>query len=101
MRSTGVRELTFRIVLEDPPAGVDFGLQIGRGAEYETIQTQRSKGKDLWFEFSVGVGALPAARPRHHRTSRVRWCKARRASGLSTSTSERTQDNATHRGAVG
>ena len=57
MRGTGVRELTFRIVLEDPPAGVDFGLQIGRGAEYETVQTQRSKGKDLSFEFSVGVGA--------------------------------------------
>jgi hypothetical protein len=57
MRNTGVRELTLRIVLEDPPAGVDFGLQIGRGAEYETLQTQRSKGKDLSFEFSVGVGA--------------------------------------------
>ena len=57
MRTTDVRELTFRIVLEDPPAGVDFGLQIGRGAEYETVQTQRSKGKDLSFEFSVGVGA--------------------------------------------
>ena len=57
MRSTGVRELTFRIVLEDPPAGVDFGLQIGRRAEYETVQTQRSKGKDLSFEFSLGVRA--------------------------------------------
>jgi hypothetical protein len=57
MRSTGVRDLTFRIVLEDPPAGVDFSLQIGRGAEYETVQTQRSKGTDLSFEFNVGVGA--------------------------------------------
>jgi hypothetical protein len=45
MRGTGVRELTFRIVLEDPPAGVDFGLQIGRGAEYETVQT--STGLDF------------------------------------------------------
>jgi hypothetical protein len=57
MRGTGVRELTFRIVLEHPPAGVDFGLQIGRGVEYETVQTQRSEGRDLSFEFSVGVGA--------------------------------------------
>lgn len=52
-----IRELTCRIVLEDPPAGVDFGLQIGRGAECKTVQTQRSKGKDLSFEFSVGVRA--------------------------------------------
>lgn len=58
MRRTGVRELTFRIVLEDPPAGVDFGLQIGRGAEYKTVQTQWSKSKDLSFEFSVGVRAV-------------------------------------------
>jgi hypothetical protein len=51
------RELTLRIVLEAPPPGVDFGLQKGRGAEYETIQTQRSKGNDLRFEFTVGVRA--------------------------------------------
>lgn len=35
------RELTLRIVLEKPLAGVDFGLQKGRGSEYETIQKQR------------------------------------------------------------
>jgi hypothetical protein len=51
------RELNFRIVLQEPPAGVDFALQIGRGAEYETVQTQRSTGRDLSFEFSVGVKA--------------------------------------------
>ena len=50
-----LRELTFRIVLSDPPPGVDFGLQVGRAAEYTTVQTQRSKAKDLSFEFSVGV----------------------------------------------
>ena len=49
------RELTFRIVLLAPPAGVDFGLQKGRGGAYETVQTQRSKGQDLRFEFCVGV----------------------------------------------
>ena len=47
------RELTLRIVLEKPTAGVDFGLQKGRGNDYETVQTQRSKGKDLHFEFTV------------------------------------------------
>ena len=56
-------ELPFRIILETPPAGVDFGLQNGRGNDYETIQTQRSKGKDLSFEFTVrvktGKGSAP------------------------------------------
>lgn len=46
-------DLTLRIVLEKPTAGVDFGLQKGRGNDYETIQTQRSKGNDLQFEFTV------------------------------------------------
>ncbi len=46
-------ELTLRIVLEKPPAGVDFGVQKGLGSNYETIQKQRSKGGDLSFEFTV------------------------------------------------
>ncbi len=49
------RELTLRIILEKPTAGVDFGLQKGRGSNYETVQTQRSKGKDLRFECDVRV----------------------------------------------
>jgi hypothetical protein len=48
-------ELTLRIVLEKPPADVDFGVQKGRGGNYETIQKQRSDGRDLSFEFSVRV----------------------------------------------
>ena len=50
-------ELTFRIVLEKPPAGVDFGLQKGRGSAYETVQKQRSGTSDLRFEFSVRAKA--------------------------------------------
>jgi Family of unknown function (DUF5990) len=46
-----------RIVLEAPPPGVDFGIQQGRGSGYDTIQTQRSTGGDLSFEFSVDVRA--------------------------------------------
>jgi uncharacterized protein DUF5990 len=58
------RELNLRIILESPPAGVDYALQKGRGGDYETIQTQRSKGRDLHFEFKVrakagGKGAAP------------------------------------------
>jgi hypothetical protein len=51
------RELTFRIVLEKPPAGVDFGLQKGRGNDYETTQKQRSGTDDLYFEFTVRAKA--------------------------------------------
>ncbi len=46
-------ELMPRIVLEKPPAGVDFGLQKGRGSEYEVIQRQKSTTTDLQFDFTV------------------------------------------------
>jgi hypothetical protein len=49
-----------RIVLEAPPPGVDFGVQKGHGAAYETIETQRSAGGDLSFEFDVDVKATGA-----------------------------------------
>jgi hypothetical protein len=52
-------KLTLRIVLENPPAGVDFGLQKGRGSDYETVQKQRSRGEDLRFEFKVRVKIGP------------------------------------------
>jgi hypothetical protein len=56
-------DLTFRVVLEKPPAGVDYGVQMGRGAEYETAQKQRSKGKDLVFEFTLGIRVSKPAAP--------------------------------------
>lgn len=49
------QELTLRIVLENPPSGVDFGLQKGSGSKYETIQIQRSSDKNLLFEFPITV----------------------------------------------
>ena len=48
-------ELKLRIILEQPPKGCDFGLQKGRGSIYEIVQTKRFTGKDLVFEFTVGV----------------------------------------------
>ena len=51
------QELNLRIVLETPPPDVDFGLQKGRGNDYETINKQRSNGKDLYFDFTIGVKA--------------------------------------------
>jgi hypothetical protein len=47
------RELTLRIVLEKPPAGVDFCVQKGRGSNYETFAKQRSMEQDLSFDFTV------------------------------------------------
>ena len=48
-------ELKLRIILEQPPKGCDFGLQKGRGSVYEIVQTKRFAGKDLVFEFTLGV----------------------------------------------
>ncbi len=48
-------EVSLRIILVAPPAGVDFGIQHGKGNDYTTILTQRSKGTDLKFEFTVTV----------------------------------------------
>jgi len=48
-------EITLRLVLERPTADVDFGLQCGHGNGYEVTQTQRSDGRDLQFEFNVGI----------------------------------------------
>jgi hypothetical protein len=50
-------EVTLRIVIEQPPKGVDLGLQKGRGSAYETVQRQRSQGSNLEFEFTVAVKA--------------------------------------------
>jgi hypothetical protein len=49
------QELTFRIILEDPPPGVDYGLQKGSGNDYEVVQKQRLKTGDLKFEFNARV----------------------------------------------
>src|SRR6185503_9293747 len=48
---------TFRIILEQPTAGVDFGLQKGHGSSCEVVQKQRSKSKDLIFEFTATAKA--------------------------------------------
>lgn len=48
-------DVWLRIVLEDPPKGVDFGIQEGKGNVYTTIQRQQSQDADLTFEFPVTV----------------------------------------------
>jgi hypothetical protein len=49
------RQLSLRLLIEKPTAGVDFGLQEGRGSSYQVIQKQRSDGRDLSVEFNVTV----------------------------------------------
>jgi len=56
-------EVMFRLILENPPKGVDFALQKGRGSAYETIQKQRSAGKNLEFEFALAIKAGDKAAP--------------------------------------
>ena len=48
-------ELKLRIVLESAPPDVDLGLQLGKGTDYQTIQKQRSSGKDLSFNCLMTV----------------------------------------------
>ncbi|MEP6961191.1 MAG: DUF5990 family protein [Acidobacteriota bacterium] len=48
-------ELTLRIVLVSPPAGVDFALQKGRAGAATIVGKQRSTGTDLRFEFTARV----------------------------------------------
>ena len=49
------QEISFKILLEKPSAGVDFGLQKGSGNNYETLQIQRFGNKNLEFEFPITV----------------------------------------------
>jgi len=48
-------EVTCQVLLVKPTAGVDFGLQKGSGRDYETIQKQRSTGKDQLFQFPMTI----------------------------------------------
>lgn len=49
-------ELKLRIVLEEPPREMDFGLQLGKGNGYQTIQIQkRARDQNLSFHGSVTV----------------------------------------------
>jgi len=49
------QEVNFRVILESPPPGVDYGLQKGGGSNYEVTQKQRSETGDLRFEFDARV----------------------------------------------
>ena len=48
-------ELPMRIVLVDPPAGIDYGIQHGSGSTYETLSVQQAQHGDVSFDFSIRV----------------------------------------------
>ena len=48
-------ELPIRIVLVDPPAGIDYGIQHGSGSNYDTLFVQQKKRGDVSFDFSISV----------------------------------------------
>jgi hypothetical protein len=48
-------DLPIRLVLVDPPPAVDFGIQSGSGAGYQTLFVQQAKRGDVVFDFSITV----------------------------------------------
>ena len=48
-------EVPIRLVLVDPPPGVDFGVQRGHGREFETLFVQQRRQRDIFFDFSLTV----------------------------------------------
>ena len=48
-------EVHIRLVLVDPPAGVDFGIQRGAGTDYESVLVQQRTRGDVSFDFSLTV----------------------------------------------
>lgn len=57
------QEIPLRIVLIAPPAGVDFGIQHGKGNTYTSIQTQRTNGGNLTFEITLNVKGITGEEP--------------------------------------
>ncbi len=55
--------MLLRIVLVDPPSGVDFGIQQGRGRDYKTIAVQRSQSGSLQLDCSIAVNGSRADGP--------------------------------------
>jgi len=47
--------LPIRLILIDAPAKIDYGIQRGRGANYETILVQQRKRGEVTFDFSITV----------------------------------------------
>jgi len=56
-------ELPLRLVLVDPPANVDYGIQRGRGSKYEPMFVQQRTRGDVAFDFSITVADSKGGAP--------------------------------------
>jgi hypothetical protein len=53
--ATAPADVRIRLVLIDPPAGIDYGIQSGAGTTYETLFVQQRTRGDVVFEFTMPV----------------------------------------------
>ena len=51
------KEISLKILLQNPVKGTMYGLQKGKGANYETVQAQLGNGQALAFNFTIHVKA--------------------------------------------
>jgi hypothetical protein len=49
------KEISLKILLQNPIDGIVYGLQKGKGPGYEIVQAQPGKGRHLAFDFVVQV----------------------------------------------
>lgn len=50
-----MNELQVRLVLVEPPPGVDYAIQRGAGSDYDCLFVQQPKRGDVAFDFSLTV----------------------------------------------
>ncbi len=56
-------EISLRIVLQNPIEGTLYGLQLGKGPDYKTVQGQLGRDHDLLFNFTIQVKDLNGSAP--------------------------------------
>jgi hypothetical protein len=86
-------ELTLRIILREPPAGVDFAIQTCHGSNSTITQKRHSIGKDLRFEFSITVAPAADAAPPDFRGPIVQGPKGQRFVYINIGTCAGQQDS--------
>jgi hypothetical protein len=72
------QELKLHIVLEKPPATVDFALQAGSAAKAAIVDKQRSTGGDLHFHFTITLAPPASGAPPDFRGPFVQGPKGQR-----------------------
>jgi hypothetical protein len=56
-------ELPIRIVLVSPPANVLYGVQRGKGSDYDVAFAQLPRRGDVRFDFTISVSERPDGEP--------------------------------------